>query len=122
MTAYFILTRIFGHSATDATIIVSLFSILSAFLIKINTSLYKLNRELGEFAIENKHCLTSINKRIDSMEVIIKNKLCGIHNGIVAEISPAIIISYCCIASYQGIVQPAVADNAALINDAVLKL
>ncbi len=45
LTVYFILTRIFGHSASDLTISVSLFTFLGSLL-------YKLNREVGEFKVK----------------------------------------------------------------------
>jgi len=45
LAVYFILTRIFGHSATDLTITVTLFGGLGVLL-------YKLNREFGEFKVE----------------------------------------------------------------------
>ncbi len=41
LVIYMILTRIFGHSATELTIMITLFTLLG-----INQ--YKLNRELGE--------------------------------------------------------------------------
>ena len=44
LSVYFILTRIFGRSATDLMIGVTLFSLLGGLL-------YKLNREFGEFKI-----------------------------------------------------------------------
>ena len=44
LTVYFILTRIFGHSASDLTISVSLFTFLGSLL-------YKLNREVGELKV-----------------------------------------------------------------------
>lgn len=44
LAVYFILTRIFGHSASDLAISVTLFSFLAG-------ALYKLNREFGEFRI-----------------------------------------------------------------------
>ena len=44
LSVYFILTRIFGHSATDVTISVTLFTLIGGLL-------YKLNREFGEFKI-----------------------------------------------------------------------
>lgn len=45
MIIYFLLTRVFGHSASDLTISVSLFTFLAGLL-------YKLNREFGEFKIK----------------------------------------------------------------------
>ncbi|MBI2671326.1 hypothetical protein HYX16_00150 [Candidatus Woesearchaeota archaeon] len=44
---YFILTRIFGHSATDISIGFALFSILGSML-------YQLNREVGELKANTK--------------------------------------------------------------------
>lgn len=64
ISVYFILTRIFGHSATDLTISVSLFTFLAGLL-------YKLNRELGEFKIKSinsfdnlKQDMTLIRKKL----------------------------------------------------------
>ncbi len=45
LTIYFILTRIFGHSASDLTISISLFTLLGSLL-------YKINREIGELKIK----------------------------------------------------------------------
>ena len=64
LSVYFILTRIFGHSATDVTISVTLFTLIGGLL-------YKLNREFGEFKIRTvnsferlKEDLKEINKKI----------------------------------------------------------
>ena len=45
LAVYFVLTRIFGHSATDLSITITLFTLLGSML-------YKLNREVGEFKIK----------------------------------------------------------------------
>ena len=45
LAVYFILTRIFGSSATELTIMISLFIILAV-------ALYNLNREIGEIKIK----------------------------------------------------------------------
>ena len=55
LAVYFILTRIFGHSATDITISASLFTILSGIIYQIGNMVYKLNREFGEFKIKTIH-------------------------------------------------------------------
>ena len=49
LSVYFILTRIFGHSATDLVISVSLFSLLVGVILKIMQIGFNLNREFGEF-------------------------------------------------------------------------
>ncbi len=45
LAVYFILTRIFGNSASDLTIMFTLFGLLT-------TALYKLNREFGELSVK----------------------------------------------------------------------
>ncbi len=45
LAVYFMLTRIFGHSATDL-------SITAAFFISLAGFLYNLNREFGEFKVK----------------------------------------------------------------------
>lgn len=68
---YFVLTRIFGHSATDLSIMMSLFSVLGTFLAKGAYEVYKLNREFGEFKVKT---IISFEKMHADMEKI-KNKL-----------------------------------------------
>ena len=64
LAVYFILTRIFGHSASDLTITISLFTVLAM-------ALYKLNREVGEIKIGMRNGFSRIKEDINS----IKNKL-----------------------------------------------
>jgi hypothetical protein len=52
LSVYLILTRLFGHSATDLQIIFSVFSIYTSALFYIFNFLYKMNRELGEIKTE----------------------------------------------------------------------
>ena len=60
LAVYFILTRIFGHTATDTTISVTLFTLLGGLL-------YKLNREFGEFKIRT---MNSFNNLKDDIKEI----------------------------------------------------
>ena len=61
LAVYFILTRIFGHSATDFTIMVTLFTILGGLL-------YNLNRELGEFKVRTINSFKRMGGRYESLE------------------------------------------------------
>ena len=67
MAVYFILTRIFGHSAADLTISVTLFTFLGGLL-------YKLNRELGEFKIKTKSSFERLKEDIGQIKEIVKRK------------------------------------------------
>ena len=64
LAVYFILTRIFGHSATDITISVTLFTLVGGLL-------YKLNREFGEFKMITMNSFNNLKEDINE----IKNKL-----------------------------------------------
>lgn len=64
LAVYFILTRIFGHSASDLTISITLFSLLGGLL-------YKLNREFGEFKIKAINSFDNIKQDLN----LIKKKL-----------------------------------------------
>ena len=57
LSVYLILTRIFGHSATDLAIGIALSSALGSLL-------YKLNREFGEFKIKTINSFKNIKKDI----------------------------------------------------------
>ncbi len=65
LTIYFILTRLFGHSATDTTISVSLFTILSGLL-------YNLNKEFGEFKIKTIHSFNKLKEDINKISKKLK--------------------------------------------------
>lgn len=67
LAVYFILTRIFGHSATDLTISVTLFTLLGGLL-------YKLNREFGEFRIKAINSFENLKKDIETIKKIRKKK------------------------------------------------
>jgi len=71
LSVYFILIRIFGHSANDLTIIVSLFTFLGSLIFKSIHLSFNLNRELGEFRIKTIHSFKSIKGDIN----LIKKKL-----------------------------------------------
>lgn len=64
LAVYFILTRIFGHSATDLVISITLFGTLGGLL-------YNLNREIGEFKVKTINSFEKMKKDIEE----IKNKL-----------------------------------------------
>jgi len=64
LSLYLILTRIFGHSASDLTITITLFSLLGGLV-------YKLNREFGEFKIKTVNSFTNLKGDIN----LIKKKL-----------------------------------------------
>lgn len=64
LAVYFILTRIFGHSASDLVISITLFTLLAA-------ALYRLNRELGEFKIKTLNSFDKLKEDIN----LIKEKL-----------------------------------------------
>lgn len=58
---YLILTRVFGRSATDLQITVSLFTFLCGLL-------YKLNREFGEFKIKVFNAFGELKKDIEHLK------------------------------------------------------
>lgn len=60
LAVYFILTRIFGHSASDLAISVTLFTLVGGML-------YKLNREFGEFKIR---AINTFNRLKDDVSEI----------------------------------------------------
>jgi hypothetical protein len=64
LAVYFILRRIFGHSATDISISVTLFMLLG-------TLLYKLNREFGEFKVKSVYTFEKMKEDLN----LIKKKL-----------------------------------------------
>ncbi len=69
-----ILTRIFGNSATDTQIYLGFFTsllIIIGHIIKLNTNIGDINRELGEFKIKT---INSFDNLKSDMELI-KNKL-----------------------------------------------
>jgi len=61
LAIYFILTRIFGQSATDLTISVTLFTLVGGML-------YKLNREVGEFKIKTINSFDRLKKDITEIK------------------------------------------------------
>ena len=65
LTVYFILTRIFGHSASDLTISVSLFTFLGSLL-------YKLNREVGELKINTVNAFGRLKEDISFIKKKVK--------------------------------------------------
>lgn len=60
---YFILTRIFGHSATDLTIGITLFTFLGVLL-------YRLNREFGEFKIKGINSFERLREDIKKIKLM----------------------------------------------------
>ena len=62
LAVYFIFTRILGHSASDLTIIVTLFTLLAG-------ALYRLNREFGELKIKT---VNSFDRLKNDMNLIKK--------------------------------------------------
>ena len=66
LTVYFILTRIFGHSASDLAISTSLFTFLGSLL-------YKLNREFGEFKVKTINAFDRLKEDINYIKEKIKN-------------------------------------------------
>lgn len=71
LSVYLILTRIFGHSATDLVISTSLFTFLGGLIYYILDHLIKLNREFGEFKIKT---INSFDRLKDDINKI-KGKL-----------------------------------------------
>ncbi len=61
---YMILTRIFGHSATDLAIVIGL-------VVLLFTNQYGLNREIGELRISIKHSFENVKNDIE----LIKRRL-----------------------------------------------
>lgn len=71
VAVYFILTRIFGHSATDLTIGITLFTFLGSLVFKMVHVMYGLNREFGEFRIKTINSFERLREDIGK----IKNKI-----------------------------------------------
>ncbi len=61
---YMVLTRIFGHSATDFALTTTLFGMLG-------TWLYNLNREVGELKTELKNFKESIHEEFQAIKHMI---------------------------------------------------
>lgn len=69
-----ILQKLFGSSPTEVQVTFGLASILFTFLLKINSSHNKLNREVGELKTDVQH----IHQKLDDVEkslIAIKTKL-----------------------------------------------
>lgn len=62
---YLILTRIFGHSASDLSILIGLFTLLF-------TNQYRLNREIGEVKMTMKHSFEKVKEDITAIRVKVK--------------------------------------------------
>lgn len=78
LSVYLILTRIFGESASDLTIIVSLFSFLGGLIFKLVFLVSESNREFGEFKIKTIHSFTAVKHDFDNIKEsieLIKRKL-----------------------------------------------
>lgn len=71
LSLYLILTRIFGHSASDLTIIISLSTFLGSIIFKVSYIIFNLNRETGEIKIQMKNSFQKVREDID----LIKKKL-----------------------------------------------
>ena len=70
---YLILTRIFGHSATDMQLMVGVFTALMIYLAK-------LDREIGESKIDTKHRFGNIESNMN----IFKDELAKVHKSLEA--------------------------------------
>ncbi|MBL7100459.1 MAG: hypothetical protein ISS23_00725 [Nanoarchaeota archaeon] len=79
LLVYLILTRIFGHSATDLIINITLFTFLGGLIYFLNNNIMhyiiKLNREFGEFNIKTtngfdniKKDMVKLNKKFDGFK------------------------------------------------------
>lgn len=64
---YMILDRIFGNSPTDFELILMLFGLLGAVMIKGASMIYGLNREIGEFKTKSFHSFDRI--KMDMKEI-----------------------------------------------------
>jgi len=60
-TLYFVLTRIFGHSASDLTISISLFILLGSLI-------YKINREIGEFKVKTINSFRNLREDLNDLK------------------------------------------------------
>lgn len=74
LAVYFILTRIFGHSATELTISVTLFGILAGLIYKNMDKTSNLNREVGEIKIHMVNSFKKVREDIGEIRNIIKKK------------------------------------------------
>ncbi len=64
-SVYLILTRIFGNSASDLSIIVSLFGLFGSLVTRVMYAVYHLNREIGEFKIKTAHGFQKVKDDMD---------------------------------------------------------
>lgn len=65
LSVYFVLTRIFGHSATDLTITLT-------FIGALGTLLYRLNREFGEFKMKTVMSFEKIHTDMEKLKTKLK--------------------------------------------------
>ena len=72
LSVYLILTRIFGHSATDLIISTSLFTFLGGLVYYILDHLIKLNREFGEFKIKTISAFERLKEDINKIKLKLK--------------------------------------------------
>ena len=69
LAVYFILTRLFGHSASDLAISVTLFTLVGGML-------YKLNREFGEFKIRVINTFSRLKEDVNEIkEAVTETKI-----------------------------------------------
>ncbi len=71
LSVYFILTRIFGHSASDLTISVTLFIFLGSLIFKLMYIIFDIDKELSEFRVRTIYSFNNIKENMN----LIKNKL-----------------------------------------------
>ena len=68
LSVYLILTRIFGHSASDLTIMISLFSFFGSILFKLVFVISNLNREIGEFKVKTINSFKKLREDLNDLK------------------------------------------------------
>ncbi len=69
---YMVLTRIFGHSVTDLSIVISLFGMLCTWLYNLNREVGEVKTKFNEFKQEFKEFKNQVGKEFSELKQIIK--------------------------------------------------
>lgn len=78
LSVYLILTRIFGQSASDLSIILSLFSVIGGLVIRLTFFIVDFNMEFGEFKVKTGHHFEAVKDGFSKVKGdmnLIKKKL-----------------------------------------------
>lgn len=62
---YMVLTRIFGHSATDFSLVLTAFGTLGTWIINLESRFSTINREIGEFKTSMLHFRNEVMEKLE---------------------------------------------------------